>query len=55
MSSTDISQVTDQLSKTTVEDTGIISFAGKGMKLDTEEDGKKTPQFHSFFKVKKLQ
>ena len=40
MSSSDISQVTYQLSKTTVEDNGIISFAGKGMKLDTEEDGK---------------
>ena len=47
MSSTDINQVTDQLSKATVEDTGIISFAGKGMKLDTEYDGKKTSvSFH---------
>ena len=40
MSSSDISQVTDQLSKTTMEDNEIISFAGKSIKLDTEEDGK---------------
>ena len=45
MSASDISQVTDQMSKTTVDDTGIISFVGKGLKLDTEEDGK---SFHSF-------
>ncbi len=39
MSSSDVSDVTAQLSKATVEDDGVINFVGRSMKLDTEEDG----------------
>ena len=40
MSQTDIDSVTAQLSKTSVEGASELSFAGKGLKLDGEKDGK---------------
>ena len=40
MSSTEIDSVTEQLSKATVEGSSELSFAGKGLKLDGESDGK---------------
>ncbi len=39
MTSADVNSLTDKLSKTSV-DNDTISFAGKGFKLDTEDDGK---------------
>jgi hypothetical protein len=38
--SSDVNKLTEQLSKTTVDEKKEISFAGKGLKLDTERDGK---------------
>ncbi|XP_064636751.1 ran GTPase-activating protein 1-like [Lineus longissimus] len=38
--SSDVNSLTEQLSKTTVEEKKEISFAGKGLKLNTENDAK---------------
>ena len=41
MSSSDISSVTAQLAQASVDETGILSFAGKGLKLDGKEQGER--------------
>ena len=40
MSVSDINAVIDQLSHTSVDGGVILSFAGRGLKLDNESDGK---------------
>jgi len=42
MSASDINAVIDQLSHTSVEGASTLSFAGRGLKLDSESDGKST-------------
>lgn len=39
MTSKDISSVTEQLAKTVVDEQYELSFKGKGLKLDTANDG----------------
>jgi len=53
MSVGDINSVADLLAKTSVvEETGLVTFSGRGLKLDNENDGeasiKKRRSFHRF-------
>ncbi|XP_013402920.1 ran GTPase-activating protein 1 isoform X1 [Lingula anatina] len=40
MAGADLNQLTDRLAKASVEESSILSFAGQGRKLDTEDDAK---------------
>jgi len=39
MSASDINAVVDQLSRASVDGAAALSFAGRGLKLDNENDG----------------
>jgi len=40
MSASDINAIIDQLSQASVDGAAALSFAGRGLKLDSESDGK---------------
>jgi len=48
MSDSDINTVIDQLSHASVDGAATLSFAGRGLKLDSEADGMRTFALHLY-------
>jgi hypothetical protein len=51
MASDDIADVTQKLEGTKVDEKNLLSFKGKGLKLNKPEDGRSTRKEHFFYSV----